>query len=144
MTIDTQIESLIGVAGRLIDLMEREIEILRDMRPVDLEALRSEKFDLVAAYESEYRALADNRDALVLVTPTMMEEFEAVSRRFSGTLAENVRALTAAKVAHERTMTAIIEAVKTTRKPNRSYSASGSVDANDAGVPVSMSLDCQL
>ena len=144
MTIDRQIESLIQVAGRLIGLMEREIAMLRAMRPQDLETLRAEKAELVAAYEQRYQDLARHRDALARVTPALMEEFAAVSTRFNATLAENGRALSAARVAHERMMAAIVEAVKTNRGAGHGYSPRGETQAGQDGGPVSLSLDCRL
>lgn len=144
MKVDQQIESLIEVASRLIEIMDREVEILRAMRPADLEALREEKFSLVTLYEDHYRSLSANKDALILVAPALQNEFADVARRFNQATAENGRALTAAKVAHERMMAAIVEAVQADKTTGRGYSASGGADQDEAGTPVSLSLDCRL
>ena len=144
MKIDQQIESLIEVASRLIELMNREVEILRAMRPADLEALREEKFSLIELYEQQYRALSAKKDSLVLVAPALQNEFADVARRFNEALAENGRALTAAKVAHERMMQAIVEAVQADTKSGRGYSASGDAEDGATGTSMSLSLDCRL
>lgn len=144
MKIDQQIESLIDVAGRLIVLMDHEIEILRAMRPAKLEALREEKFNLTSLYEDRYAALAGNKDALALVAPALRREFEDVARRFGDTVMQNGRALTAAKVAHQRMMTAIVEAVTAERAAGQGYSATGGTGDGESGDPVSLSLDCHL
>lgn len=144
MTIDQQIESLIQVASRLIDLMNREVEMLRTMRPQELENLREEKSDLVVAYEAHYQGLASNREALVTVTPALMEEFAEVSKQFHLTLTENSRALTAARVAHERLMAAIVEAVNLNKADGQSYSANGESTVRREDSPMSLSLDCRL
>lgn len=144
MKIDQQMESLIAVASRLIELMDREVEILRAMRPAEIESLRDEKFNLIAVYEDHYRALASNKDALALVAPTLQQEFADVAQRFAKAMAENGRALTAAKVAHERMMNAIVEAVQANRKSGSGYSASGSAEQGTAASPMSLSLDCRL
>lgn len=144
MKIDQQMESLIEVASRLIELMNREVEILRAMRPADLEGLRDEKFSLIAVYEEQYRALSENKDALALVAPAVQKEFADVAHRFGRAMAENGRALTAAKVAHERMMGAIVDAVQANKKSGSGYSATGDADQSAAASPVSLSLDCRL
>lgn len=146
MAIDREIEGLIEVASRLIDLMDREIDILRAMRPAELEGMQQEKADLTAAYEQWYATLDANREAMVLLSPALRGEFEAVAKRFNDTMSKNTRALTAAKVAHERLIGAVVEAVKAERRKG-AYSKAGAMSGgkeNAAAEPVSLSLDCRL
>lgn len=146
MTIDREIEGLIEVASRLIDLMDREINVLRAMRPADLEGMQQEKADLTAAYEQWYATLEGNREAMALLSPALRGEFEAVAKRFDDVVAENTRALMAAKVAHERLIGAVVEAVKADRRKG-SYSSAGAMGGaadNATAEPVSLSLDCRL
>lgn len=147
MDIDRHMESLIEVAGRLITIMTQELDVLHAMHPAELERLREEKDRLTAAYEEQYRTLAQNRDAIELVSPAIRQEFETVARRFSATLAENGRVLAAAKTAHERVLRAVVEAVKESQGAQRGYSGSGERNApmGEGGTaPVSLSLDQRL
>lgn len=145
MTIDKQIAGLIETASRLIDLMEREVAILRAMRPSELEDLQEEKTRLVAAYEDWFRVLSDKRDALALVAPALRQEFKDVAGKFESALAENARALTATKAAHERMICAIVDAVKAERNQAGTYSASGVSESTATGTTaMSLSLDCRL
>ena len=49
-TTTEQVESLIQVASRLIDLMNQEIGFLHDMRVAEIEPLQEDKAALTAIY----------------------------------------------------------------------------------------------
>ncbi len=122
---EDRIGGLIRVASRLIDVMRREIEMLRDMRPSRLDDLHAQKNELADAYEQQVRALASEPEALAAVAPALRQEFAEVASEFNKVLAENESALHATRFAHERLLKAVVEAVGEQRNSLKVYSASG-------------------
>ena len=122
---EDRIGGLIRVASRLIDVMRREIEMLRDMRPSRLDDLHAQKNELADAYEQQVRALAGEPEALAAVAPALRQEFAEVASEFNKVLAENESALHATRFAHERLLKAVVEAVGEQRNSFNVYSANG-------------------
>ncbi len=144
---EDRIGGLIRVASRLIDVMRREIEMLRDMRPRGLEDLQSLKNELADAYAQQVRALADEPEALAAVAPALRQEFAEVASEFNKVLAENESALHATRFAHERLLKAVVEAVDEQRDACKGYSANGAPARHAQGrraVSAPLTLDTRL
>ncbi len=141
-----RIEALIAVGSRLIELMEREIAILRDMRPGDVASLQGEKDALAGAYETHLAALRDEPVLLAALAPPLKDELMRVAMRLNATVAENARALEAARTANERLLKAIVDAVAAERERATGYSQTGARLRPAAGraAPVSLSVDTRL
>ncbi len=122
---EERIGGLIRIASRLIDVMRREIEMLRDMRPGGLDGLHAQKNELADAYEQQVRALASEPEALAAVAPALRQEFAEVASEFNKVLAENESALHATRFAHERLLKAVVDAVGEQRTAFKGYCASG-------------------
>jgi len=125
MPLEERIDGLIRIASRLIDLMRREIEILREMRPHGLDELQARKNELADAYEQQVGALTGEPGALAAVAPALRQEFAEVAAEFNKVLAENESALHATRFAHERLLKAVVEAVAEQRNSFNVYSANG-------------------
>ena len=119
------IEALIRVTSRLVDLMRRETEHLSGMRVAEVEALQREKSALAAIYETAVRALASRPGALDEVGPALKQELAAAAHAFDQAAAENLRRLAAARTAHDRLLKAIVDAVTERRSSKSLYAASG-------------------
>ncbi len=144
---EDSIGGLIRVASRLIDVMRREIEMLRDMRPSGLNDLHAHKSELADAYEQQVRALAGEPEALAAVAPALRQEFAEVASEFNKVLAENESALHATRFAHERLLKAVVEAVGEQRNSCNVYSASGAPARQTRGrraASAPMTLDKRL
>ncbi len=141
-----RIEALIGVGSRLIELMEREIAILLDMRPGDVAELQDEKSTLTDAYETHLSVLRDEPAMLAALAPPLKDELMRVAMRLNATVAENARALDAARTANERLLKAIVDAVTAERERNAGYSRTGAKACPRPGrsAPVSLSVDTRL
>ena len=64
METTTKLADLITITNRLIDLMGKEIEMLRSMRPQDIGALQKDKVSLALAYERHMQELRDDPSLL--------------------------------------------------------------------------------
>ncbi len=144
MSAQNQVTDLLKITSRLVDVLEREIEMLRAMRPSDIETLQQDKIALTAAYESQVKSLASQPEFADAVQPALRAELETAIGKFQSTLAANERALGAAKHTTQRVLQAIADEVDRKRNENAGYSASGTVAApprGSSGQPVSVAID---
>lgn len=125
---EQRVSAVISIAGRLIEIMHREIDVLRDMRIQGLDTLQAEKNTLVTAYETAVVELQSEPEIFVAVNEAMKQEFAEVVSEFNKVLADNERALHAAQVAHDRLFKAIIRAVEDVRAPVKTYAANGAIN----------------
>jgi uncharacterized protein len=146
MDMHPRIEGLIKVGSRLIDVMEREIEMLREMRAGDLKALASDKDTLVAAYEECMAALKGDDTLIAAASPAIKDELMRIAAKLNATVAANERALSAAKAANERLLKAVVDAVAADRQRGAAYSKNGARTAPSVRntKPVSLNIDTRL
>lgn len=141
----SEIESLIRVTSRLVELMRRETEHLSGMRLAEVEALQQEKAALAARYETAVRAVAERPDVLRTLAPALKDELAAAGRAFEQAAAENLRRVAAARTAHDRLVKAIVDAVTEKRSAGGAYAASGQpARLRLAPGAVSVALDRRL
>jgi len=134
---------MLKITSRLIGVLEREIEMLRTMRPSELLNLQEEKIVLTAAYEVQAKALQETPAALDGIGPVLRDELRAAVATFRHTLAENERALHTAKQAADRVLQAIAEEIQNKTQGPASYTAQNGARAKlrVRGEPVSLSLN---
>ncbi len=147
MTAANQVTDLLKITARLIGVLEREIEMLRAMRPSEIEALQQDKIALTAAYEAQAKSLAGQPQLLEAVDPALRAELKARVDTFRSTLAANERALRAARHAGERVLRAIADEIDRKRREDAGYAARGN-DALTSGAaprkPLSVAVDQRL
>lgn len=146
-TTPPQIEQIIRVASRLIDVMNREITLLRAMQVTEITALQQEKRDLTVLYEEGVAALAAEPAMLQAMAPALRAELEAVAARFDAAVDENARALNAVRESHDRLLRAIVDAVAEQRSRQKAYTAKGALDNQRSGrraPTISLSVDQRL
>ncbi len=144
MNAQDQIADLLKITSRLVGLLEREIEILRALKPAEIEALQQDKIALSAAYEVQIKSFAGQPGILEAVQPALKAEFETVIGKFQSTLAANERALRATRDTSQRVLEAIAYEIDRKRRENTGYSAGGYAAAapkSPSGQPVSVAID---
>jgi hypothetical protein len=147
MEMHPRIEALIAVGSRLVELMEREIQMLHAMRPGDIGALQKDKDSLVAAYEEHLAVFKDEPKLIAALASPIRDELARIAARLNATVAANERALAAAKAANERLLKAVVDAVAAERDRTATYARNGrrgSPAAARNAAPVSVSLDTRL
>ena len=148
MSEQSKVEALIHVASRLIAVLEREVELLRNMKADAVAALQPDKMKLVVAYEEQVRSLAESLDALEKIAPALRAEFSDIAERFDAAMTENRRAISAAQQAQERFLAAVVRAAEEKRSSLQTYSSGGALPApkdRNAGMgPLSLTLNQQL
>jgi len=144
---NTQATQLIRAASRLIEVMDREVGMLRAMRVGEIRALQPEKRQLTVEYEESVAALAAEPELLRALEPALRAELAAVAARFDAAVTENTRALNAVRESHDRLLRAIVEAVAEQRSRQKGYTDKGALDNPRAGrraPAISLSVDQRL
>ena len=136
-----RVANLLKTMSRLMEILEREIALLRDMKPTEMQDLQRDKIVLAAAYESQISALRADQTALDGLDPKLRAALSDAAERFRKTLAGNERSLRAAKQTTDRVLTAIAKEVENQRRDKAGYSASGVAQVAGAKRPVSLALD---
>ena len=119
-----QATDLLNIIERLSDLLERENDMLRTMKPFEIQALQEDELSDIPA---------DVRAGL-----------KETIQRFQAMLANNEHSLRAAKQATERTLSAIAEEVRLRTQEHAAYSDKGAVlnPTDKARMPaVSLAFD---
>ena len=130
MSANTQATELLTTTLNLIGVLEREIEMLRAMKPSEIQALQQDKIVLSAAYEAQIKALKADPEILKSMPPQKRSELQAAIGRFQATLTENERSLRAAKETTQRALNAIAEEVQLKVHQHAGYSARGMAAAS--------------
>ncbi len=144
MNTANQITDLLQITGRLIGVLEREIEVLRAMQPAKIEALQQDKIALSTAYEAQIKSFAGQPRILETLQPALKAEFERVIGKLQSTLAANERALRATRDTSQRVLEAIAHEIDRERRENTGYSAAGygaAASKSPSGQPVSVAID---
>lgn len=134
---------LLRITSRLIGVLEREVEMLREMDPTQMQTLQEEKIFLAAAYEAHLKQLHDDPGRLDDLDQDLRAELREVTRHFQTALSENERALRAAKEATDGLLGAIVEAVRK-QGPQSPYSAAGALESRGEKQHTPLALDQRL
>lgn len=139
------IETLIFLTASLIEIMTREIELLRNMQPQEIRDLQAEKADLARAYETCMTLVRSQPQLLSSASKPLKTQLKDLTAKFQSVLAENERALRAVKSVSERLLTVIVNAVSEKQK-GAAYSASGAIGGAvlASNRPVALSVNERL
>lgn len=141
------IDAFIRITGRLIAIMEQEIEHLRKMEVSEIASLQAEKNGLIDAYEEGFRKISADPKLLEALEPAIKVEMKTLVARFDAVMAENSRALEMVRNSHERLLKAIVDSVAESRARHAGYSNRGGLPQPAGGARaahLSLTLDRQL
>jgi len=135
-----EVTELLRTTSRLIGVLEREIDMLREMRPSEMQSLQEEKIVLAAAYESQLKRVSETPDLESALTPELRAELRETTAHFQTALVENERALRAAKHATDNLLNAIVDAVDR-QMPEAGYAANGAQRSFVSAAARSVAID---
>lgn len=124
----TLLMDLIVITERLADLMVRENEILRSMRPSGICDLQKDKSELAQSYERRMRLVREDPSIVAEASVALREKLLKATSRFETVLSENERTLRAVKSVSERLMK-IIVTTATEQQSAPAYSSAGLMNA---------------
>jgi hypothetical protein len=125
MTKSSRIAELLAITSRLIACMEREVELLRSLKPQELRQLQSDKMALADAYRAFALALREPAPESEAVDDVLREELVEATERFQAAVHDNLRALRAMRDVNERVMRAIVQALEEPRAQVTGYNSRG-------------------
>ena len=146
MSDPNEITDLLKIITRLTGVLEREIEMLRAMKPSEIQALQQDKLVLTAAYEARIKSLKDNPQTLRDLPAELRAALRETIGGFQTTLAENERRLRAARDVSDRVLRAIADELEQRQNNNKGYAPAGAFTGRPAGgrQPVSVAFDERL
>ena len=127
MTKSSRMADLLAITSRLIVCMEREVELLRTLRPKELRQLQGDKTTLADAYRAFVLALKEPDTTADAVTDLLKDELVEATERFQATLQDNLRALRAMRDVNERVMRAVVQALEEPRLQVTGYNQRGAL-----------------
>jgi len=126
----SRMADLLAITSRLIACMEREVELLRSLKPQELRQLQNDKTTLADAYRAFVLALKEPDVAADAVTDLLKDELVEATERFQATLQDNLRALRAMRDVNERVMRAVVQALEEPRLQVTGYNQRGALRRN--------------
>ena len=127
MNKSSRMADLLAITSRLITCMEREIELLRTLKPKELRQLQQDKTTLADAYRAFVLALKEPDAGADAVTDVLRSELVEATEHFHATLQDNLRALRAMRDVNERVMRAIVQALEEPRVQITGYNQRGAM-----------------
>ncbi len=121
-----RMDDLMAITTRLIDVLEREQEILMERRHIDLNGLLDEKETIARVYQARVMGLQEHPDQFDGVAPEERDELRALAQKADNLIRENARMLEAAMYASKRVVDLVAEAVTDASNPTGAYSQRGS------------------
>lgn len=124
---------LIRMTDRLSQLMEQEVDLLRDRRANDIQALQSDKESLAAVYQRVITDLQQNPSALAGLDDQRRDRLKHAAARLQGAATGNAIALRSAIEANHQLIETIAGAIRDQGNAHAPYTANGRV-AHGNGV----------
>ncbi len=142
MDVAKRMTDLVNVTTRLIDVLERENELLRDRRYNELNLILDEKETIARVYQARIMGLEENPDVLDDASDEDREQLRELAHKVDTLMAQNARMLEVAMVVSKRIVDLVAEAVKEAQPSSGTYSKKGStVGAAQKGGSMSLSLN---
>jgi hypothetical protein len=130
MNKSSRMADLLAITSRLIACMEREVELLRTLKPKELRQLQQDKVTLADAYRAFVLALKEPDSSADAVTDLLKSELVEATERFQATVQDNLRALRAMRDVNERVMRAVVQALEEPRLQVTGYNQRGALRRN--------------
>ena len=132
----TRMTELLAITSQLIECMERELELMRGLKPIELKQLQMDKVALADAYQAFTMALKQPDEDLSNVSTALRDELTEATERFQTSVQDNLRALKAMRDVNERVMRAIVQALDEKRVAVTGYNNRGTVTKSRRQTPV--------
>lgn len=120
-----RLDLLVSLTEKLADCLAEELALLGHRRIEGLAALQREKSRLITAYEAEVKELRQMKDPKSAIVGERKRALTQAAERLKRLLAENERALRAAKTVNDRVLQAIVEALERDRGQPVGYGRRG-------------------
>ena len=138
MTPTERANQLIELVNDLVQVMERENELLRTPRPGGLDIVVKEKLALVSLYESHLQEVAKDPGFKDSLEPSLREALKAIAVRFNAAREANeVRLKSAIETSH-KVIDAVAAAAQTLNASASGYGAAGGTAQAPVNIPLAV------
>lgn len=121
---------LVKLTGSLVEILNRESEILRSMKIQDIEPMQEEKKVLSLKLEAQHQALRMNPALKSTLSATQIEELRTVSKQYDSAVKLYEAEFYRAKTINDITVRMIAEVVEEHLQKDRAYSVDGTKAGN--------------
>ena len=135
---------LVVITSRMVNVMGREAELLKQGRILGVAALQTEKSQLVDAYATAMGELRRQPALYASVVPALREELVEATRRLHQAAGQNTIAIAAARDVNNRLMETVVKAATTERARARGYADTLRPAALARREAVSIAIDQRL
>ena len=125
MEIDKQINDLIIITKRLIEILEKENKILQNHEHFHVNEYLDDKTNISRIYETKYQALIDGSNSFKNLTDDQKSALKRISDEVNEIVEKNGLLLNVAIEANKNVVALIAEAVKEASQKTETYGASG-------------------
>lgn len=134
---------LIEIAARMVELMDRESNLLRTLKVRQANELFDEKTRLARAFEERARSIRSDNGMFATLSGELKAELQAAIRRFDQAAEANAQAIRIARDANQHLLNAIVDAVAAKQTGTTGYGATGAptVPGRCKPKPLSLALD---
>ncbi len=134
MDAEKRMTDLINVTSRLIDVLEREQELLKERRHSELSALIDEKETIGRVYQARVMGLQKDPEQLADAPEDMRDELRELALRVDRLVYENARMIDSAMKASKRIVELVADALKENANKAGTYSNKGASHAPRAAA----------
>jgi len=139
---DKRVTDLVNVTTRLINVLERENEILINRRHSELRLILDEKETIARVYQARIMGLEENPDMLDGIDEDDRGQLFELARKADTLMAQNASMLEVAITVSRRVVDLVAEAVAEAAPKSGAYSAKGrTASAPIKGGNMSLSLN---
>ncbi|MGD9536937.1 MAG: hypothetical protein AB7P52_04205 [Alphaproteobacteria bacterium] len=123
-----EVEALIAVTRRMVDLIVAELAALRAMRPKDVTPILEEKSALAGQYETRARRLRERKEALKALSPALLGELKQATATLDEVTKKHREVLDAAREVNGALIRTIANEVARQRNPANAYTRGARVE----------------
>ena len=144
---NNRLNDLIVITDRLVDLLERENDALKNHKTEVIHTLLDDKATLARVYETRLKGLAEKPEILENADPALQEKLRHFAEKVETLILENGKLLNVAIEANRRVVDLIADAVQAQQPNAGTYSSDAQASnngSNAASQRVALSLDQTL
>jgi hypothetical protein len=144
---NNKIEDLILITDRLVEILERENEALRNHQNADLREILDDKVTLSRVYESRMQAISEKPEILDGVDAEIRSRLRELGLKANELIAENGNLLRTAMTVSRRVVELIADSVREATPSAGTYGAKGTKESGSPSADsqrVAFSLDQTL
>jgi flagellar biosynthesis/type III secretory pathway chaperone len=127
MNMQQRVDNLIDIITRLGEVLQQEMDLLRQMKVREIEPLQEIKDRLTDAYQARLNEIQKNIAAYQTLPPAARERLKRTNQKFREIVTNNMLAVSASRTANSSIVEMISEAVLAQQQQVRGYGADGGV-----------------